>query len=112
MLAVDRGLPPPERIAADPGTRLAVPTPVTVRITLIEERPKRCLRIDGRLTAHEVAELEQLVGTDPGAACLDLAELRSVDGAGLAELRRLRAQGFALRSVPQHLAWRIAGEEP
>ena len=92
------------------GTRLAPTYPVTVRITQIEERPRRCLRVEGRLTADELAELGQVVGTDPDAACLDLAGLRSVDAAGLAELRRLRALGFALRSVPPHLAFRI--EEP
>ena len=83
-----------------------------MRITVIDDRPMRRLRVEGRLTADEVPELEQLVGTDPRAVCLDLSELRSVDGTALDVLRRLRDQGFVMKSVPQHLAFRIEGEGP
>ena len=84
---------------------------MTVRITVIEERPLRRLRVEGRLSGEELGELEQLLGTDPSAACLELAELRSVDAAAAGLLRRLRASGFTLRQIPPQLAWRIEGEE-
>jgi ABC-type transporter Mla MlaB component len=80
---------------------------VTVRITVVEDRPMRRLRVDGRLTGDEVAELEQLIGPDPKAACLELPDLRSIDAAALAVLRRLRDEGLQMIDVPQHLAWRI-----
>ena len=52
-----------------------------------------------------------MIGDDPSSACLDLEELRSADEAGLAALRRLRAEGVEMRGVPPHLAWRIDLEE-
>jgi hypothetical protein len=80
---------------------------VTVRITVIANRPTFRLREEGRLTSDEVGELEQLVGSDPGPTCLDLEDLRSADATGLAVLRRLRVHGVTLSGVPPHLAWRI-----
>jgi ABC-type transporter Mla MlaB component len=92
-------------------TRLAEANAVTVRITVIAERPTLRIRVDGRLTTDAVGELEELIGSDPGATCLELADLRSADAAGLAALRRLRAEGIALYGVPRHLAWRIERQE-
>jgi len=84
---------------------------VTVRFTVIEEGTVRRIRMEGRLSAEEIDELEQLVGEDPGAVYLDLAGLRSADACGLALLRRLRRASFELCGVPPHLAWRIE-EDP
>lgn len=89
------------------GTELAAASLVTVRIIVIEDRAIRRLRVDGRLTGAEVAELEQMVGPDPKSVCLELPDLRSVDAAALALLRRLRDEGIQMVDVPQHLAWRI-----
>lgn len=80
---------------------------VTVRITVITDRPRLRLRVEGRLSSAEVGELEQLIGNEPGATCLDLASLRSADAAGLALLRRLLAEGVTFAAVPPHLALRI-----
>ncbi len=68
---------------------------------------RRVERLEGRLSAEEIEELEQLVGEDPSRVYLDLAELRSADACGLALLRRLRRAGFEMCGVPPHLAWRI-----
>jgi anti-sigma factor RsiW len=68
------------------------------------------LAVAGRLTAEEVGELEQAVASDPDAY-LELQDLRSFDAAGLAALRRLRAEGVEMRAVSPHLAWQIAAEE-
>ena len=84
---------------------------VTVRITIVEDPLKRRVRLEGHLSDAEVGELDQAIGDDPGAACLELGNLRSADAAGLAALRRLRAEGVELRRVPPHLAWRIEGDE-
>ena len=80
---------------------------VTLRITAAEDETIRRIRVAGRLTGEEVGELESVIGDDPSSACLDLEELRSADEAGLAALRRLRAEGVEMRGVPPHLAWRI-----
>jgi hypothetical protein len=80
---------------------------VTVRITVAETGALRLIRLEGRLTGDAWAELEQAIGDDPTAACLELSGLRSADAVSLDGLRRLRARGFELRGVPPHLAWRI-----
>jgi hypothetical protein len=85
---------------------------VTARITVAEQGAVRHVRLEGRLTGAEVGELEEAIGNDPGAICLALENLRSADAAGLAALRRLRAQGVELRGVRPHLAWRIEEDAP
>lgn len=80
---------------------------MTLRITVCQQGPMRRIQVAGRLTGEEVGELDQTIGDDPSVACLELDHLRSADGAGLAALRRLRAEGVEMRGVPHHLAWRI-----
>jgi len=83
---------------------------VTVRFTVTEERSVRRIQLEGRLTADEIGELEQLVADDPSAVRLDLTELRSADAVALALLRRLRREGVEICGAPPHLAWRIEEE--
>jgi len=85
---------------------------VTVRITVVEGVAPRLIRLEGRLTGDEWGELEQAIGDDPTAVCLELSGLRAADAIALDGLRRLRVQGVALRGVPPHLAWRIEDQEP
>ncbi len=84
---------------------------MTFRVIVTEEGNIRRVRLEGRLSAGEIEELEQVVGNDQRRVYLDLAELRSTDARGLALLRHLRREGFEMRDVPPHLAWRIA-EDP
>jgi hypothetical protein len=83
---------------------------VTARITVAERGAVRHVRVEGRLTGDEVGELEQVIAGDPSNVILELENLRSVDGAGLAALRQLRALKVEMRGVPPHLAWRIDDE--
>ena len=83
---------------------------MTVRFTVTEDRAVRRIRLEGRLSADEIAELEQLVGVDPRRVCLDLAELRSADAPGLELLRRLRSEGVEMCGARPHLAWRVEEE--
>jgi hypothetical protein len=80
---------------------------VTARITVSEDRNRRLIRVEGRLSDEEVDELEQAIGDDPAHACLELSELRSADAVALSLLRRLKHSGTELRGLPPHLAWRI-----
>jgi hypothetical protein len=84
---------------------------VTLRIALVEEAGVRHVHVEGRLTAAEVPELEELIRSEPCPVCLELENLRSADAHGLAALRRLRAEGVEMRGVPRHLAWRIEEED-
>jgi ABC-type transporter Mla MlaB component len=93
------------------GTELALGCGMTVRITVAEPTLLRRIVVEGRLSADAVRDLEQAVGDQPQDVVLDLANLRSADGAGVAVLRRLRAEGVAMQRTGLHLAWRI-DEEP
>jgi hypothetical protein len=83
---------------------------VTVRIIVEGTGPRRLVRVEGRLTAAEVPELEGALGDDPDHAELDLQHLRSADPGGLAALRRLRGAGVMLRAVPPRIAYAIEDE--
>ena len=93
------------------GTELALAFGMTVRITVAEPALLRRVVVEGRLSADAVHDLEQAIGDQPQDVVLDLANLRSADGAGVAVLRRLRAEGVAMQRTGLHLAWRI-DEEP
>lgn len=83
---------------------------VTVRIMVEEGSQRRVVRVEGRLTVAELAELEGALGDDPSRAELELQNLRSADAGGLAALRRLRDAGVVLRSVPPRIAYAIEDE--
>ena len=93
------------------GTELALVSGMTVRITVGEPASFRRIAVEGRLSADAVHDLEQEVGNHPDEVVLNLANLRSADAAGIAALRRLRAEGVAMQRTGLHLAWRI-DEEP
>lgn len=85
---------------------------MTVRITVGNDATlHRIVRIEGRLTAAEWGELEQVIPNEPEFLSLDLSGLRGADAVALDGLRRLRAAGAELRRVPPHLAWRIEDAE-
>ena len=83
---------------------------MTLRITTEETRALRVIGLEGRLTAAEVGELEGVVGNAFEGVFLELCHLQSVDRAGLAALRRLRAAGVSMRGAPPHLAAQILDE--
>ncbi len=83
---------------------------MTVRIIVDGTGARRLVRVEGRLTAEQVPELEGALGDDLDHASLDLQHLRSVDRGGLAALRRLRGAGVALRAVPPRIAYAIEDE--
>ncbi len=84
---------------------------VTVRIIVDEKPGIRLIRVEGRLTAAEVEELEQAIGDRPGETRLALGNLRSADDVAVAALRRLRRLGVAMCGARPNLAWRIESDE-
>jgi len=89
------------------GTAIASLRRITVRITILSDEAPRRIAVEGRLSAAEIGELELAIGDDPSGAFLELQNLRSADRAGLAALRRARAEGALLVGVPPHIAWRL-----
>jgi hypothetical protein len=79
---------------------------MTLRITAIPKERPTTLRLEGRLGAEEVPELERSV--DASIRHLDLRDLVSADEEGVAALRRLRGRGLKLKSASRYFALRLA----
>ena len=78
--------------------------PVLLRITASAGETGTVLRLDGRLSADGVRELERVCRDLERPLTLDLSELRSADGSGLAAVRELVARGAELVAVPRYVA--------
>ncbi len=81
-----------------------------MRIIVEARGPLRVVRVEGRLSAEEVSELEGALGDDPRQVELQLANLRSADAAGIVALRRLRDAGVVLCGTPPTIAYDISGD--
>jgi len=79
---------------------------LTLRITPVPSAFVGTLRLEGRLRAEEVPELE--MSAEAGVQALDLEDLQSADEEGLAALRRLRDRGVEIRNPSHYLAMRLA----
>jgi hypothetical protein len=79
---------------------------LTLRISPVPGHYPRILRLEGRLGAGEVPELER--SAESGVEALDLGDLVSTDGDGLAALRRLRDRGTEIRNASHYLAILLA----
>ena len=90
-----------QRNGDEEGTR-----PLTLRITPAPSDDPGILRLEGRLRAEEVPELEK--SAEAGVRALDLQDLVSADEEGLAALRRLRDRGVEIRNSSHYLAMRLA----
>lgn len=82
---------------------------MTVRIMSTETPGRHLLKIDGRLRAQDLEELDALCVRRGKALELDLSDLRGVDEAAVARLRRLRAAGVTLKGVSAYIALRLDG---
>jgi len=79
---------------------------LTLRITPFSSALPRTLRLEGRLRAEEVPELER--SAEAGVEALDLEDLQSADEDGLAAIRRLRDRGIEVRNASHYLAMLLA----
>jgi len=76
---------------------------VTVKITIFDEKGRRVVRVDGWLTAGDVAAMEEAMEEPVRGTRIDLTDLRSADGAGRAALRALEARGAELLGTRPYL---------
>ena len=76
---------------------------MAVKITFMDENQRRVARVDGWLTAGDVAALEEAMEHDVRGTQIDLTDLRSADDAGRAALRALEARGAELRGMTPYL---------
>jgi hypothetical protein len=90
---------------------LSQPQTVTLRISLEENETRRCVRLHGRLTAAEVAELTDAARGDSRPLTIDVKALLWADGDGLAALRRLRDGGAELAGESPLIALLLAAED-
>lgn len=79
---------------------------LTLRITPVPSAFPGTLRLEGRLRAEEVPELER--SAEAGVQALDLEDLQSADEDGLAAIRRLRDRGLEIRNPSHYLAMLLA----
>jgi hypothetical protein len=79
---------------------------LTLRITPVPSAFPGTLRLEGRLRAEEVPELER--SAEAGVQALDLEDLQSADEDGLAAIRRLRDRGVEIRNPSHYLAMLLA----
>jgi ABC-type transporter Mla MlaB component len=79
---------------------------VTLRITPVSSDDRGTLRLEGRLRAEEVPELER--SAEAGVGALDLSDLLSADEEGLAAIRRLRERGVEIKNPSHYLAMLLA----
>ena len=70
-------------------------------IGVVQESDRRIVRLAGRLGEEQVPDLLEVCAA-PGVQ-LDLSDLVSADAAGMDALRRMRARGASLVSVPAYI---------
>jgi hypothetical protein len=79
---------------------------MTLRITPVLSDDPATLRLEGRLGAEELAELERSM--EAGVRVLDLQNLVSADEEGLEALRALSKRGVEFRNASRYLTLRLA----
>ena len=83
---------------------------IQLRVSVMRSAGSTIIKVDGRLTASNFYDLEQLVGTVDGPALIDLSNLVSADDAGIATLRSLAGRGARLVGVTPYVALLLADE--
>jgi hypothetical protein len=76
---------------------------MTLRITVLDVGPPTTVKVDGRLTGGQIAELRSVCAAIEGALALDLTDLKFADRQGVSALQQLRAKGTELMGVSPFL---------
>jgi hypothetical protein len=94
---------PRVRPALASGTPIARFTTMQLRIVVSLEGSRRVVKVEGRLDAEGVPELENVTRDVCAALCLDLSDLRLTDGEGIAALLRLQKAGAVIQGASPYL---------
>ncbi len=76
---------------------------MAIRITRTVSDRYTILKVDGRLKADDVEELDRAYQSVQGAAALDLRELQSADREGVAILRQLVSLGVVVCAATPYI---------
>ena len=76
---------------------------MAIRITTSTEEKRTTIRLEGRLSAGEVPDLDREFQRAGAGTRLDLSGLMSADAEGLRELRALAAKGAELRGASAYV---------
>ena len=76
---------------------------MTLRITTVPGKDKTTIRIEGRLAANEVEDLEKEIQLVAAPVHVDLSGLQSADAEGVRALRSLSAKGVKLVSASPYI---------
>jgi anti-anti-sigma regulatory factor len=80
-----------------------------LRIVVSSEGSQTVVKVDGRLDAEGVPELERATGKQDATLCLDLSGLRMTDSEGIAALLRLQKAGAMIRGASPYLKLLLHG---
>lgn len=83
---------------------------IPLRVSVTRSAGSTIVKVDGRLTATNLHDLETLVRAVAGPAVIDLSNLVSADDAGVATLRSLAGGGARLVGVTPYVALLLADE--
>ena len=83
---------------------------MTLRIVMTGPDPPVTVKIEGRLTGEEAAELRRVCAGIDGWPVLDLTDLQSADREGVSVLRELRAKGVRLIGASPYIQILLAPE--
>ena len=76
---------------------------MTLRITTVPGKNKTTIRVEGRLVAEGVEELQREIESVAGPVDLDLSDLQSADAEGVRALRSFSAKGAKLVGVSPYI---------
>jgi len=74
-----------------------------LRIVVSSESSRTIIKVDGRLDAEGVPELEKVTRDGSATLCLDLSGLRLADAEGVAALLRLQKAGAMIQGASPYL---------
>jgi hypothetical protein len=80
-----------------------------LRIVVSLEGLKTVVKVDGRLDAEGVPELDRVTRDEGAALCLDLSGLRLADAEGIAALLRLQKAGAVIQDASPYLKLLLEG---
>jgi hypothetical protein len=83
---------------------------VPIRLTVVEREDLTVIRVDGRLVADGIPDLEEACRVARRPLVLDLTHLATTDDTGVVALRRLTGEGVHLLGASPYIGLLLGGE--